>query len=365
MKAISIIPGKGEARLRSFAEPLIEDNHGVKIKILEVGVCGTDRDEVMGGRADAPGGSTDLIIGHEMFGQVVEAGPSVTTIAPGDFAVLSVRRGCGKCVPCLNNRSDMCYTGTYKERGIKGLHGYQTEFVVDHEQYVVHVPEYLRPVGVLAEPLSVAEKAVDEALSIQAARLPGFDQEWIVGRRVLIAGIGAIGLLAALILRLRGAHVFGLDIVPPETLRPKILGSIGGRYIDSRTVSADTIDERIGEMDLILEATGVADLGFNLIDALGVNGVYVMTGIPGEQRPVCFNGASVMAQMVLKNQVILGSVNASPKHFSMAIRDLAAIQNKWPSLPAALITRRIDHGNFIQALDFRSQDDIKTVVEWH
>jgi threonine dehydrogenase-like Zn-dependent dehydrogenase len=223
----------------------------------------------------------------------------------------------------------------------------------------------LRAVGVLAEPLSVAEKAIDEALSIQASRLPGFGDDWIKGKRVLVAGIGAIGLLAAIVLRLRGATVFGLDIVDPHTKRPALLTDIGGQYIDARSIAADAIDDQLGEMDFIFEATGVADLSFNLIDALGVNGVYVMTGIPKGDRPVNFHGASVMTQMVLKNQLILGSVNAGPKHFAMAIQDLEAIRNTWPSLPEALITTRIGYENFRQALDFRSEDDIKTVVVWH
>jgi len=364
MKAISIIPGKGEAQLKTYDEPTIKHPHEVKIQILEVGICGTDREEVLGGRADAPEGSEDLIIGHEMFGRVVETGTAVTRVADGDYAVLSVRRGCGKCGPCLNNRSDMCYTGNYKERGIKALHGYQAEYVVDEEQYVVKVPEHLRGVGVLAEPMSVAEKAVDEAISIQISRLPGVGNDWIKEKNVLVAGIGAVGLLAAMILRLRGANVFGLDIVNSGTKRPQILREIGGRYIDGRKIQAESIDEQIGEMDLIFEATGVAALGFNLIDALAVNGIYVMTGIPRGDRPVCITGASMMKQIVLKNQLILGSVNAGPKHFAMAIRALEALASAWPSLPDKLITTRVGHDSFRKALDFRSEDDIKTVVMW-
>ncbi len=75
-----------------------------------------------------------------MFGQVVEAGKAVSRVQPGDYAVFTVRRGCGKCMPCSMNRSDMCRTGEYKERGIWGADGYQTEFAVDKEQYVVRIP---------------------------------------------------------------------------------------------------------------------------------------------------------------------------------------------------------------------------------
>jgi threonine dehydrogenase-like Zn-dependent dehydrogenase len=365
MKAISIIPGKGDVRLADFPEPQIESATQVKIKILEVGICGTDREEAIGGRADAPKGDDQLILGHEMFGEVVETGSDVTRAAVGDYGVFSVRRGCGQCTPCNNNRSDMCYTGNYAERGIKGLHGFETEYVVDDEQYLVKVPESMKSVGVLAEPMSVAEKAIDEALSIQTSRLPEvLKGEWIPGRKALVAGLGAIGILAAVALRLRGAEVIGLDLVDEDTKRPSILKRIGGTYIDSRKIDIKDIDEKFGQIDFIFEATGVADVGFNLIDALGINGIYVMTGIPHGGRPVCITGPELMTQMVLKNQIILGSVNAGPKHFELAIKDLERANNKWSDVVNTIITTRVSYKEFERALHFRSVDDIKTVIEW-
>lgn len=124
MKAIALIPGTTQVSLVDVAEPVINAADEVKIKIWQVGICGTDREEVEGGRADAPAGKKELIIGHEMFGQVVETGNAVTKVKPGDFAMFTVRRGCNECAACLNNRSDMCYTGKYTERGIKGADGF-------------------------------------------------------------------------------------------------------------------------------------------------------------------------------------------------------------------------------------------------
>lgn len=365
MKTISIIPGKKGIEVVDTPEPAIETPTQVKLKVLEVGICGTDREEVMGGRAEAPDGSKHLVIGHEMIGRVVETGPQVTAVAPGDYGVLSVRRGCGKCVPCRNNRSDLCYTGAYTERGIRRLHGFETEYVVDEERYVVRVPEKLKAVGVLAEPMSVAEKAIDEALSIQVARLPEtIKGKWLPGKKALVAGIGAIGILAAMVLRLRGAEVIGLDIVDEDTRRPAILKRLGGAYVDSRKTNVMDLDDKFGQIDFIFEATGVAQVGFNLIDALGINGIYVMTGIPHGERPVSISGPELMKQLVLKNQLILGSVNAGPLHFAMAIDDLERAYNKWEGLVDEIITTRIPYSRFLEALDMRSVDDIKTVVEW-
>jgi threonine dehydrogenase-like Zn-dependent dehydrogenase len=332
-----------------------------------VGICGTDREEAAGGRSKAPAGQNELVIGHEMFGQVVEVGRAVTRVAQGDFAVFTVRRGCGKCLPCLMNRSDMCQTGEYAERGIWGLDGYQTEFAVDKEQYIVRVPAELENVGVLAEPLSVAEKAIDEALRLQSARLPDASAslDWLNDRPCLVAGLGPIGLLAALVLRLRGAQVYGLDVVDADSARPKWLEYIGGRYIDGRRVPADQVDDRLGRIDLIFEATGVAPLEFNLLDALAPNGVYVLTGIPGGDRPVNIQGAELIRGLVLKNQVMFGSVNAARDHFQLAVDDLTHANLRWGDHISKLITHHHPYTDFDDALHNHTADEIKAVIEWN
>ncbi len=364
MKAISISPGNTRVDLVDLPEPEIAEPDQIKMRILEVGICGTDRDQVRGGHAAAPEGSPFLVIGHEMLGEVVAVGSSVTSVRAGDLGVFSVRRGCGKCVPCRNNRSDMCYTGNYTERGIKNSHGFDAGFVVDHERYFVNVPRSIRAIGVLAEPMSVVEKAIDEAFSIQRARLPELPGDWIRGRQVLVAGVGAIGLLAVIALLIRGARVVGMDIVDESTGRAFVLKQLGGLYVDLRKTKVEHLDDRFGQFDFVFEATGVADLGFNLIDALGVNGIYVMTGIPHDERPISFSGAEMMTQIVLKNQIILGSVNAAPRHFQMAIDDLMEARNRWGALIDRLITSRVHYSSFEDAIDRRSVDDIKTVVEW-
>lgn len=303
MKAIAIVPGTATLRLVDRPEPSVATPDEVKVKIVRVGICGTDRTEVLGGRATAPKGQDELVIGHEMFGQVMEVGEAVRRVKPGDYAVFTVRRGCGQCLPCAMNRPDMCHTGEYKERGIDGLDGYQVEYVVDKEQYIIHVPDVLEPVGVLCEPLSVAEKAIDEAVGLQVIRLPDAPAtpDWLHDRRCLVAGLGPIGLLAALVLRLRGAEVYGLDIVDANSARPLWLAHIGGQYVDGRQVPADQVVAKLGPMELILEATGVASLEFNLLDALAPDGVYVLTGIPGGDRPLEIPGADLIRQLVLGN----------------------------------------------------------------
>jgi threonine dehydrogenase-like Zn-dependent dehydrogenase len=366
MKAIAIVPGTAGSRFVERAEPSVTAPDEIKLRVIRVGICGTDREEVSGGRAQAPDGQKELVIGHEMFGQVVAAGASVTRVKPGDYAVFTVRRGCGECACCIMNRADMCRTGKYRERGIRGLDGYQTEFVVDREQYIVQVPAELEPVGVLMEPLSVVEKAIDESLRVQTARCPdaATAPDWLHGRRCLVAGLGPVGLLAAMVLALRGGNVYGLDVVDADTARPKWLGAIGGRYIDGRQVPADQVEKKIGGMDFILDATGIASLEFNLLDALALNGMYVLTGIPAGDRPLQISGAELVRQLVLDNQVMLGSVNAARGHFQMAVDDLAQAQLRWGAQIAGLITNRYSPAQFAGLKDQHQPGAIKEVIEW-
>ncbi len=367
MHAIALRPGTTDVRLVERPEPDVNGPDEINVRILEVGICGTDRDEASGGRAEAPPGADDLIIGHEMLGQVTAVGPGVGSVKPGDYAVFTVRRGCGRCPACAMNRSDMCYTGGYVERGIKQRDGYQAEYVVDREQYIVKVPPPLRPIGVLAEPLSVVEKAIAEAVSIQVQRLPdvGKADDWLARQTVLVAGLGPIGLLAAMALRLRGAKVLGLDIVDEETERPQFLQQLGGAYVDGRQTSPTRLYEAHGDIHLILEATGVASLEFDLLSALANNGIYVLTGIPAGDRPLSVDGAAIMRQLVLRNQVIVGSVNASREHFQLAVDDLAQAQARWGSLIEKLISHRLPYTEYEQALTQHPADEIKTVLVWH
>jgi glucose 1-dehydrogenase len=364
MNAIAVVPGTNTVRIVDRPEPTIVSPDDIKLRVLRAGICGTDREEAAGGRAKAPPGHQDLVLGHEMFGQVVDVGRTVTAVTPGDFAVLTVRRGCGTCRPCAMNRSDMCRTGLYAERGIWGLDGYQSEFVVDREQFVVRLVPDLEAVGVLAEPFSVAEKAILEAVQLQLARLPDVatSLDWLSGKRCLVAGLGPIGLLAALSLRLRNADVSGLDVVDANTARPRWLNHIGGNYVDGRQMTPD--HPHMGPFDVIVEATGIAALEFDLLDALAINGVYVVTGIPVGERPLTVDGEQIMRRLVLQNQVMVGSVNASRDHFQLAVDDLGQAETRWPHHVGDLITHRHPYTDFDAAFRHHGSDEIKVVLEW-
>jgi threonine dehydrogenase-like Zn-dependent dehydrogenase len=366
MKALALVPGSTNLRLVDRPEPAVNRPDEVKLRVLRVGICGTDREEAKGGRARAPDGHEDLVIGHEMLGQVVDVGGDVTSVKAGDHALFTVRRGCGKCLPCAMNRSDMCRTGEYRERGIWGLDGYEAESVVDTETYLVPVPAEIAGIGVLLEPLSVVEKAIDEAVRVQAARLPdaAADPDWLSGKKCLVAGLGPIGLLASLVLRLRGAEVYGLGDEDEDTVKPGWLTGIGGHYVDDRKVPADKLAGSVGAMDLIVEGIGVPRLILDLLDALALNGIYAMTSVPGGEGDVQIAAGELVRRLVLQNQVVAGSVNASRGHFQMAVRDLVNAHLRWGDHVAGLITHRYHFTDFAAAMEKHGHDEMKAVVEW-
>jgi glucose 1-dehydrogenase len=366
MRAITVIPGITPPRIVNRPKPFISSHDEVELQILQVGICHTDDDLLAGYYGRVPTEFSDLVIGHEMLGQVVEVGSSVTALKVGDYVVSTVRRSCQHCEPCKANRPDICCTGKYLSRGITGLDGFQCEWVVDKEHYLIHVPSNLSHIGVLTEPCAVVEKALLDACSVAGARLSHkpTSSVWLTGKRCLIAGLGTIGLLAAMLLRLRGAEVFGIDILPHNHIRPRWLTHIGGHYLDGRSLSPEQIHTTTGSIDLIFEAAGVITLETRLIHALARNGIYVLIGLPNEDQMADRLDAFLIRRIILYNQTILGSVNASQIHFRMAVRDLEQAFLLWGDHIAGLITARHPVEDFGIALTRSRENDIKTVVDW-
>jgi threonine dehydrogenase-like Zn-dependent dehydrogenase len=201
MRAVGVFPASREVRLMERPDPRITSVHDLRLRMLDVGVCGTDRDLCAFRFGSTPPGCDHFVLGHESLAEVVETGEAVTTLRPGDLAVGVVRRPCDDpgCLPCRAGRQDFCATGRYRERGIQDMHGFMTEFVIEEERYVFPVPQSLRDTAVLIEPLTIAEKAF---LNFQAidARLPWRKEQ----RTAVVLGAGPVGLLGAMLFRLAG-----------------------------------------------------------------------------------------------------------------------------------------------------------------
>jgi glucose 1-dehydrogenase len=339
MKAVGVFPGKRAVGLIDHAPPQIDSPSEVKIRTIEVGICGTDREICSFAYGTPPKGSEYLVLGHEALGEVIEVGSGARRFKVGDLVVPSVRRPCqhAVCSPCRADRQDFCATGDFTERGIKLTHGYMTECFVEEEKFLTPVPRELSDVAVLVEPLTVAEKALDQVWKVQD-RLPwGANGE---GKTAVVLGAGPVGILGAMALLVRGFRTFVYSRSAAPNPKSNLVNSIGAKYVSSETVPLDKFGAETGPVDLVYEAVGVARISFDLLKILGLNGAFVFTGIPPHKPAIPVEADSLMRDMVLKNQVLIGTVNADGNAFASAIRDLGIFKQRWPDALRAVISGR-------------------------
>ncbi|HYV55921.1 MAG TPA: glucose 1-dehydrogenase [Candidatus Nitrosopolaris sp.] len=346
MKAVAVVPGTRQVVLVEQELARVTSPTQVRLRMLDVGVCGTDREICAFQYGTPPAGSEHLVIGHESLGEVVEVGAGVSRLRPGDLVVPMVRRPCphDDCAACRAGRQDFCFTGDFSERGIRGQHGFMTEMVVDDERYMRVVPRALREIAVLVEPLTIAEKGLIQVDQVQQ-RLP-WACEVVSGKvhrachRAVVIGAGPVGLLGAMALVARGydTSVYSRELAPNP--KADLVTSIGARYFSAQDTSLEQLAAKVGNIDLVYEATGASAMAFQMMKALGTNGVFVFTGVPGRKAPIEVDTDVIMRNLVLKNQVVFGTVNAGQEAFEAAIHDLGVFQQRWPAAVGSLITGR-------------------------
>jgi threonine dehydrogenase-like Zn-dependent dehydrogenase len=360
MKAVGVFTEAKEIRIVEHEEPRLSSPTEVKLRVLEVGICGTDKEICSFEYGTPPKGSPYLLLGHESLSEVIETGDAVGRLKRGDLIVASVRRPCPHetCVACRMGRQDFCSTGDFTERGIKEQHGYLTEFVVDDERYLNVLPAHLREVGVLVEPLTIAEKALTQVWQVQK-RLPWWfapgdagvtesvpaangagGREWLY-HRALVLGAGPVGLLGAMALVVAGFDTYVYSRESATSDKARLVESFGGTYISAETHAVEALAEQVGGIDLVYEAVGASGLAFEVMKYLDTNGVFVFTGVPGRKAPVAIDTDLLMRNLVLRNQVVFGTVNAGRDAFEAAIRDLEIFHQRWPQVVNALITARV------------------------
>jgi threonine dehydrogenase-like Zn-dependent dehydrogenase len=346
MKAIAVMPQIKEVAIINQPEPKILSSTDVKLRMLEAGVCGTDKEICAFEYGTPPAGSEQLVIGHESLGEVVEVGPQVTRVKVGDLVVPMVRRPCPHdyCLACRADRQDFCFTGDFQERGIKERHGFMAQFVVDDEKYMNVVPKDIREVAVLVEPLTIAEKGLTQVWQVQQ-RLP-WGCPIAPGKaaahchRAVVLGAGPVGLLGAMALANQDFDTYVYSREPTPNPKSQLVESIGAHYISSENIAPEMLPEHVGNIDLVYEATGASSLAFEMMKYLGTNGIFIFTGVPGRKRPIEVDTDLIMRNLVLKNQVVFGTVNAGRDSFENSIRDLGSFAKRWPEAVQSLITGR-------------------------
>ena len=339
MKAIVVKPGeKDSIHMREMPDPPMKADQ-VAVKMLRVGLCGTDAEINHGLYGKPPDGDEFLILGHENLGIVEDVGKKVKGWKPGDLVVSTVRRPCGVCPQCKAGENDMCSSGKYTERGIMRRHGFMAQYYTESPQYLNKIPKAIRDFAVLLEPMSVVEKGIDHTYLLQQ-RLKGWKPT--LG---MVLGGGPVGLLAAAVLRARGLRVVVVGREPATDLRAQIAKQLGADYVCVANKTLPELPKQTGFPDIVIEATGSSRVVFDAMEILGANGVLCLLSVTGgetmNEEPIDL----INQRLVLGNQVVFGSVNANPRHFAMGVKDMVTIDRKWPGALKRLLTNRIPWEN--------------------
>jgi threonine dehydrogenase-like Zn-dependent dehydrogenase len=326
-------PGKAHStRVEDVPEP---SGEGVLLRVLEVGVCGTDREIDEGVFGVAPDDGDTLVIGHESLAVVERDGDG---FSKGDLVAATVRRSCGHCLACDEGAPDSCLTGDYSERGITRLDGFARELVLEDAAQLVPIPRELGRLGVLAEPTSICARAVRHTLAI------GGRQPWRL-RRALVTGGGAIGVLSTMLLRLQGVEVVTASLEPSN----EIVDALGATYVSTK----DTDLVELGGFDVVVEAAGDAQLMADALGLLGRSGVACLLGIDGREQKVEIDGHAIGVDTVLENRVLFGSVNARHDDWLAGVDALAEAKRRFPGALEQLVSLRVPLDRFEEAFEHR------------
>lgn len=349
MRAITVNPKvKGSIRMIDADKPSPGPGEAL-VRVIRVGLDGTDREIGSALYGEAPGGSDRLIVGHESFGVVEKVGGKVSGIKPGDRVVATVRRP-DSCINCAAGQSDFCLTGNYTERGIKGANGYMCEYYTESEDYLVAIPDAVREQAVLLEPLSIAEKAVTQLFKIQERML------W-KPRTAAVFGTGVMGLLASILLRQRGLDVTSIDRTETNPVKDALYGEFGLTHAVSGGAA------KTGKADVVLELTGNPKAVEAAMSACGTNGVCCLLSVTGGSFSESVDVGKWNYGMVLGNRLVFGSANSNKGHFLQGVADMLEIERSHPGELARLITRRLKMEEFTSYDILDDKKELKTVIE--
>ena len=322
-------------RVADVAEPTGE---GVLLRVLEVGVCGTDR-EISEGHFGVPADGSSLVLGHESLALVERDGHG---FSKGDLVTATVRRSCRHCLACAEGAPDSCLTGDYSERGITRLDGFARELVIEDPEQLIPIPAGLGRLGVLAEPTSICERAIRHALTI------GGRQPWQL-ERALVVGAGAIGMITTYVLRLAGVDVWTASLEPSSEL----VSASGARYVSTSGTSLDELRTETGGFDLVVSAVPDAQVMADSLGLLRRSGVACLLGIDGRPQAVTIDGPVLGLDAVLENRVLFGSVNAHRQDWLAAVASLDRARERWPDALEAFVGRRVPLDRFAEAFAYR------------
>ncbi|MFB6183487.1 MAG: glucose 1-dehydrogenase [Haloarculaceae archaeon] len=343
---------RGSSTPAVVEKPLPEPTPGeALVRTLRIGVDGTDREVVAGNHGGFPDGEDHLVLGHEAVGVVEDS--NGTGLDVGEVVVPTVRRPPS---PAGNDyfargEPDMAPPAATHERGIDGAHGFMAEYFTSPEAFLVPIPRPLADVGFLVEPISITEKAIEQAFAAQSAF------EW-TPESAIVLGNGPLGLLTVAMLgEFDRLYCLGRRDRPDPTI--DVIERLGATYVDSRETPVEALPDAHEPMDFVYEATGYAKHAFAAVRALAPNGVAALLGVP-ESWTFEVDGGDLHRELVMHNKALVGSVNSGRRHFEAAADTLSGLPS-W--LLDELVTGVYDLDRVERAFD-DGETTIKAAIEF-
>jgi threonine dehydrogenase-like Zn-dependent dehydrogenase len=343
MLALVTTPGRANTTHVSEVPDIAAGPGQVLLSPLRIGVCGTDREISDGLFGVAPDGEDRLILGHELLARVAADGNGFTR---GDLVCATVRRTCGHCIACAQGSPDSCLTGDYRERGITRVDGFAAEMVAESSDYLIPVPSGLGGLGVLGEPASICARGIRHAEAV-ANRQP-----WM-RRRALVLGTGAIGMLSTYLLRLEGYEVWTAGRSGVADERARLVVACGAIYFCTADTSPAQAASDVGGFDLVVEATGDAQVMIDTLGLLSRNGVACLLGIDGRPREVKVDGRVLGVDTILQNRALVGSVNAHRQDWETGLDALYRARSRWPDAVESFVGLTVGVDSFAEAFAYR------------
>ena len=266
--------GYGNMELRDVPEPTCGD-HDVKIKVMAVGICGSDL-HIYKGDITIPT-KVPCIIGHEFSGIISEVGKQVSRFKVGQRVTgENTRIACGYCRHCASGSYNLCRARRATGYAYDGAYA---EFVVVPEKRVHLLPENVDFItGALSDPSACVHHAVHDLTGVNA------------GDKVLITGTGAMGLFSVQYVKANGGItiITGLDKDQKRLKMARNLGADITVNVEKQDLEKIIMDETNGEgVDISLECSGSQKGAEDALRLLRREGKYTQIGIFG--KPISFN----------------------------------------------------------------------------
>jgi L-iditol 2-dehydrogenase len=282
-----MLTGLRSMEIREVPDPVVVNPTDVKIKMMAVGVCGSDIHYFLNGRIGSQVVEFPFILGHEGAGEVVETGSAVKGLRPGDRIAIEPAMPCMACDQCIAGRPHTCRRLRFL--GCPGqADGCLSDYIVMPESSCFPVTDNLSyDEAVISEPLAIGVYSVRQTSGIR-------------GLTAGILGFGPVGMSVLLAANAAGAEkIYATDKIDPRSSMALQSGAVWSGNPDNEDVVESILGKEPQGLDVIFECCGSQDAMDQAVDLVKPGGKIMIVGIPE------FDNWSFSADKIRRNEITL------------------------------------------------------------